>query len=60
MANSVNASWGGFHKKHLHSLTSSYALGQTFTPKKDTQKLGAERKMALRPTFSLNEIDPRY
>ena len=38
--------------------TSSYALRQTFTPKKASQKLGAERKMALHPTFSLYEIHP--
>ena len=28
-------------------------------PKKASQKLGAEHKMALQPTFNLYEIDPR-
>ena len=44
---------------HLPSTPSSYALCQTFTPKKASQKLGEERNMALRPTFSLYEINPR-
>ena len=43
---------GEFHKPiYLCSTPSSYALSQTFT-------LGAERKMDLRPTFGLNDIDP--
>ena len=42
----------------FNSTPSSYALRRTFTPKKASQKLGAEREMALRPTFSLYEIDP--
>ena len=45
-------------KTHLGSRPSSFALRQTFMPKKASQKFGAERKMALRPTFSLFEIDP--
>ena len=44
--------------KLLCSAPNFYALRQNFTPKKASQKLGAERKMALRPTFSLYEIDP--
>ena len=40
-------------------MPSSYALGQTFMPKKASQKFDAECKVALPPTFSLYEIDPR-
>ena len=40
-------------------MLSSYALHWTFLPKKASQKIGAEPKMALGPTFSLYEIDPR-
>ena len=43
---------------HLRSIPSSYALRQTFTPKKASQKFGAESKMVLRPTFTLYEINP--
>ena len=43
--------WGRFHKP-------IYALRQTFTPIKASQKFNVERKMALHPTFSLYEIDP--
>ena len=50
---------GRFHKL-------IYTLGQALTLcakllhiKKASQKFGVERKMALRPTFSLYEIDPR-
>ena len=45
------AGLGGFHKP-------IYAVRRTFTPKIASQKLCAEHKMALRPTFSLHEIDP--
>ena len=45
--------WGGFHKP-------IQALRHTFTPKKASQELGVEHKMALRPTFNLHEIDPGY
>ena len=40
-----------FYAKLLHST-------QTFLPEKASQMFSAERKMALRPTFSLYEIDP--
>ena len=43
----------------LHFTPSSYALRQNFTPKKASQKFGVERKMALWPTFSLYEINPK-
>ena len=37
----------------LRSMPSFYALRPTFTPKKPSQKLGAERKMTLGKNFSL-------
>ena len=45
---------------HLRSTQSSYAMRHTFTPKKASQELGVECKMASRPTFSLYEINPWY
>ena len=35
-------------------------LRRNFTPKKSSQKFSTEHKMALRPTFSVNEIDWSY
>ena len=46
----------GFHKS-IYALRQ--ALRQNFTPEKAYQKFGADRKMALCPTFSLYEIYPR-
>ena len=50
---------GRFHKP-IYALRQALMLCvKLLHPKKASQKLGAESKMALRPTFSLHEIDPR-
>ena len=43
----------------LYAKVSFYAVGHTFTPQKASQKYSVERKMLLRPTFSLWEINPK-
>ena len=49
----------GFHETIYTLHLADYALGHTFRPKKASHKFGIQRKMVLRPTFSLYEIDPR-
>ena len=50
--------WGGFHKP-IYALRKALTLcAKLLHPEKASQKFGAEHKMALRPTFSLYEIDP--
>ena len=49
---------GGFHKL-IDALRQALTLcAKLLRPKKASQKFGAEQKMALRPAFSLYEIDP--
>ena len=56
--NNCTYSWGGFHKL-IYALRQALTLcAETLSPKRASQKFGAERKMALCPTFSLYEIDP--
>ena len=55
----IHLTRGGFHKP-IYTPRQALTLSvKHLRPKKASQKLGAEGKLAFRPTFSLYEIDPR-